>query len=214
MDESTATMESFTELMTKHEQLENKHNDLILECEEIRQRSIKGNLIISCPVVNGNTWAVHQTIQGSHNQTQSVESDTELCLRLIREKTGVMFNIRDIVACHPLGRRDKNTYIIRIGNMSPGSGWETLTRGMMTGKQNNGHYFANIPVHINYQLTYLRSELCKKVSQAKRDGNLRKYSVDQNGRMTVLKKNKANNIWYAIKIYSDLSSVIGPINDK
>jgi hypothetical protein len=39
--------------------------------------------------------------------------------RLVEMKTGVWVHERDVIACHPLGRRERNTYILSVINRAP-----------------------------------------------------------------------------------------------
>ena len=131
---------------------------LRVDLDETRQRGMKGNIIVSSPVRGTNPTCMtpqQRTGQGE----KGMESDTEMVLRLIKEKTNITIPIEDVYACHPMGKREKNTYVVRILNRKPGSGWEALTACMMKAssmdKQKN--------VFINYQLTKNRAALDKLV---------------------------------------------------
>ena len=72
--------------------LQNEIRELTKEVDETRQRGIKGNLIISSPENgNGGTLANHITVDGTR------ESDTDMVIRLIKQKTGVAVNKNDVV---------------------------------------------------------------------------------------------------------------------
>ena len=109
------------------------------------------------------------------------ETDVEMIQRLLELKTGVWVDERDITACHPLGRRERNTYILSINNRTPLSSWDMITRGMMTAENN----FSNANLFLNFQLTKKRGEICKEVRNAKKGNIVQSYEIDMNGRIFV-----------------------------
>ena len=109
------------------------------------------------------------------------ETDLEMIQRLVELKTGVWVPARDITACHPLGLREKNTFILSINNRSPLSAWDMITRGMLSPDNN----FSKDNVFINFQLTKRRGDICKEVRQAKKDNIIKSYEIDTNGRIFV-----------------------------
>ena len=157
-----------------------KENDKLKnEIDETRQRGMKGNLIVSCPVKNGQTLAVHGEVTEGVNKR--LETDAEMIVRLINEKSKVKFPMEDIVACHPIGNSDKHTFVIRVSNRKPGSAWDRLIAAMK--KATNMDKRVNI--YINFQLTQNRAALAKIVRRAKAEGKVAGYSVDQNGRIKI-----------------------------
>ena len=116
-----------------------------------------------------------------------MEDETEMIIRLIKEKTGVEFLLSDIDACHVLKKQGlDSSYILRVSNRKPGSAWEVLSAGLLTGRNfKTGSNFTKANVFINFQLTKRRGELSKKVREAKYANNIIKYGTDQNGRITV-----------------------------
>ena len=133
------------------EALKKDNETLRAEIDETRQRGIKGNIIVSCPVRNGETLAKHRSEKV--NGIVKKETDTELVIRLIREKTKVSIPMEDVVACHPLGHRDKHNFIIRISNRKPGSAWDGVVAAMM--KASNMDKTVN--AFLNFQLTEKRA---------------------------------------------------------
>ena len=174
----------------KYEALDKKYEKkceaLDMKCDEVRQRGLKGNLIISSPArttARGHdipSLAKHEYFWDRFGIWRS-ETDTEMVCRLVERKTGVCFQEREIVACHPLGRRERNTFILSISNRTPMSSWEVLTRGMMSADNN----FTNENVFINFQLTKRRGEICKEVRRAKKEELIKGYDMDANGRIFV-----------------------------
>ena len=136
-----------------------------------------------------------------------MEDDTELCCRLIKIKTGVSVPIRDIIACHPLGKKGSNILLVRFGNRRPGSAWDVLANGMVTGRYKfTNANFTDANVYLNFQLTKAKSELVKKVRTAKFEKNIHKYGTDQNGRITLRVKNDSN--WIEVSTDADLKELI------
>ena len=131
-----------------------------------------------------------------------------MCARLIKLKTGIDVPLDDIVACHPLSKRGSDSsYIVRIANRRSDSAWAILAAGMLTGR--NGVTKSNFTqdnIFINFQLTKKRSELVKVARQAKVDKKIKKYGVDQNGRLTI--KVKPSSRWEEVSSSKDLENII------
>ena len=109
-----------------------------------------------------------------------------MCARAILEKTGITLPLEDIAACHSLGSKTSNTtYIVRITNRKPSSAWDCLAAGMLTGRNKvTSDNFTGANLFLNFQLTKRNGELAKVVRLARKDGRIKKYGVDQNGRIT------------------------------
>ena len=193
VDEQGDIIRVQTEVLASHEEaidapknelaaLKEENEKLKKEIDETRQRGMKGNIIVSCPTRRGVTKAVHR--EGKDENGAAIkESDTDLVLRLIKEKSGVTIPTKDVVACHPIGTADKHTFVIRIVNRRPGSAWEELVAALMK----SSNMDKSVPVFINYQLTEKRAALAKAVRTAKKEEKLAGYSVDQNGRIKIKK---------------------------
>ena len=170
------------------EAIKTKNEALEKELDECRQRGMKGNIILSSPdhgrAVN---MLKHTNIQV--NDTIRLEHDHEMCIRVIREKTGVQLHTSDVIACHALPTKGNNTsFILRVGNMRQGSNWETLAAGMLTGKnKETGRYFnKDYNLYLSFQLTNKRSTLLKAVKEKRKVKVVERYGVDQNGKVTIL----------------------------
>ena len=191
-EEEVAKLVQEVELLRKH-------------CDEVQQRSMKGNLIISSPTTKQKKSLMNleaAVLHGDHAR----EDATSLCIRLIDVKTGVKVPPEDISACHILKKQgNESSFIIRFHNMKPGSAWERITAGLMTGKV-NGQCFSDANVYINYQVTKARGELLKKAREARKDGLIRKYSTDQNGNISVQISQRGS--WTRISSPSDLQQLI------
>ena len=154
--------------------------------DEVRQRGLKGNLIISSPERSTRgghpipSLAKHRMFRDRHGMWRS-ETDLEMVQRMVESKTGVWVHERDITACHPLGRRERNSFILCINNRSPMSSWDIITRGMMSADNN----FSYDNVFINFQLTKRRGDICKELRKAKKENIVKNYEIDANGRIFV-----------------------------
>ena len=136
-----------------------KYSAIEKDYDEVRQRSLKGNLIASSPArTTIPSLAKHEMFWDRFGNWR-YETDMEMIQRLIKMKTS-----RDIIACHPLGRRERNSFIISINNRSPLSSWDLITRGMMSAENN----FSKDNIFINFQLTKRREEIAKEVRKAKK----------------------------------------------
>ena len=194
--------EEFNHLKSKCSVLEN-------ECDEARQRGLKGNLILSSPNTSTKkSLLIPNNVNDSKTGAQRKEFEHEMCARLIKLKTGVEIPLCDIVACHPLKKRGSDSsYIVRIANRRSDSAWSILAAGMLTGKNSDTNTnFTQDNVYLNFQLTKKRSELLKSVRQAKIENKIKKYGVDQNGRLTVKVKSTAR--WEEVSSVSALQSAI------
>ena len=172
------------------------------EIDETRQRGIKGNLIVSSPENSKTkTIAVHETSGGK------CESDTEMIIRIIEMKTGVAIDKKDVAACHRIGKKENNAYVIRINDRKAGSAWHTITEGMMTGKLPGGGTFAKeVNLFLNFQLTKKKATLAKAVRVARKEQKIAKFYINQNGVIKIKKTN--TDIYTEVKSLDHLNSMI------
>ena len=86
------------EKMENH--LEKKLDDLEKNCDEGRQREMKGTIVVSSPQ-RGHT-RTEATIRSVPwgDDTYGPESELDMVLRMIYDKTGVWFPYSDVAACH------------------------------------------------------------------------------------------------------------------
>ena len=132
------------------------------------------------------------------------ESQIDVIKRLIKTKTNITVEDHEIVACHPIGKNENTTFVIRLGNRSPGSSWHKITEGMKTGDGFN----REVNVFINYMLTSRRQTLAKKVRDAKKEKKISKYAIDQNGRIRIKKLGDTDKKYYEVKSENDLNALI------
>ena len=207
IDDMKKKVADVEKLKQEHEEIKVKLEKTELYCDEIQQRSMKGNLIISSPNTKGKSSLMVRREKMIGNDVR-MENDAELMIRLIKEKTGVELLLSDVSACHALNKQGANaTYIIRVMNRRPGSSWEVLSAGLLTGKNSaTGEGFTDANVFINFQLTRRRGELAKKVREAKFSKGIIKYGTDQNGRITV--RVNATSPWMEVTSIDHLAHLI------
>ena len=112
----------------------------------------------------------------------------EMVLRMVQQKTLVRIPKEDVAACHQIGNKDNNSYVLKIWNRKPYSAWDLLTTGMRNGwNVEEQEKFTNANVFINYMLTTRRTQISRKLRNAKKDQHIDRYSIDQNGRFFVKK---------------------------
>ena len=165
-----------TPVKEKLDQLVVEKEALARDVDLARQRGMKGNLILST------TQADVNMLKPSRGQ-----GVMDMCLKMIKTKTGVEIPPSDVLACHAIGKRDRPTYILRILNWGPGSGWEALCAGMASGRTTANQNFVKNGVFINFQLTPTRQHILQNVREAFNRKLIMKFKVDQNGRIFVSK---------------------------
>ena len=141
------------------------------ELDEVKQRSLKGNLILTSP----------SNIQ--QGLTSLFMSDTELqannitftghVVDLIRQKYGVVVPEQDIQACH---RLPNGSIVLRIWNRKPGSAWSALLTAIKSGSGDR-----KLNVFLNFHLTHRRNKLMYELRQLKKKKVIAKYYSDENG---------------------------------
>ena len=140
------------------------------EIDEIKQRSLKGNLILS---------------NGSHQEVSLIKSDKELgknkdallkhVTDLLCQKYKVIVPAEDVQACH---RLPNGKVILRIWNRKPGSAWEGLISAIKTGGDRKLDFYAN------FQLTSQRSSLLFQLRNLYREKKISKVFTDENGHIS------------------------------
>ena len=162
--------------------LEQKLKDLELKCDEGRQREMKGTIVVSSP--KRGQWETEATPRhaGWDDGTFGSESELDIVLRMVHDKTNVWIPHKDVAACHQFGKAENNSFVLKIWNRKRFSAWDILSKAMLTGKG-----FSEHNIFINFMLTPRRTEISKQVRQAKKAKLIAKYSVDHNGKIYVKK---------------------------
>ena len=173
------------------QKVEEKVESLAIENDKLRQRSMKGNLIVSSPKSDiMDTLFKRKEVEEAGSIKK--ESDVTMVTKVIKEKTGVEFLPEEVAACHPLGRATKEptTWIIRVQNRKPNSNFDILSAGMKTGRHPTlNTSFTGANVYLNNQITPKRSKCLKDVVKvAHRAFKIGKYMVDERGNIRVKKE--------------------------
>ena len=193
------------------DELKAKVKSLELDNDDIRQRSMTGNIIIASPQREGNpTLALRQQVRDRKSNTMRQESMMEMCIRMVKEKTSAEFPLEDVVACHPIGkgRGTDTTFVMRVINRNPDSSWDLLSHALKTGKNKSTGQLVNNQLNcfVSYQLTPRRGELMKACKNAKLRTKSLRYGADQQGRITVRVNERC--MFEEVKSEVDLARII------
>jgi len=161
-------------LQNKMENLENRFRSQEDQMDEIAQRGMKGNLIVtSLPNKNKGKFCLIKTPAQLKEENLSVTSHI---ISLVKDKFGVVLPAEDITACHHL---PKGGVVLRIHNRKEGSAWESIIQKMKEGVR------PDLNVFFNFQLTKRRSNLLFEVRKLKKDNKLSKFFTDENGHIKI-----------------------------
>ena len=203
--------ENLTKMKEDHSKLVQQKEVMEKDIDETRQRGLKGNLILSSPDLPGHSSHLIQR----NNQDGSRETELQMCVRLIGQKTSIYLKQEDVVACHRLGKdeRNKNSFILSVIQRNNNSEWDRLAQGMVTGrigKREEGINFTRDNIYVNFQLTKKRAQLVQQcrllVKQEPKP--ISKYSVNQNGQITVLKEGGSRR-WEQVRDLEELARISG-----
>ena len=180
-------------------------------CDEARQRGLKGNLIISSPNLASKPSLLQpQKVTDQVTGEERNENHLEVCTRAILRKTGVSVPSTDVYACHPISRRgaEQNTiFVICFSNRKTGSAWDSICSGLVTGKNNEGDLFTSANVYISFQLTSHRAALAKEARQSLGTrGGLARLRIDANGKLSV-KHNNDTRTWTVVTDSKHLKTI-------
>ena len=147
--------------------------------DEIRQRGLKGNVILSSPNLG----------RGKRSLIKAPDQlDTDVtthALNLIQQKYNVLIPAEDVQACHHLKSshsNDKTAILIRIWNRRANSAWTALKKNILTGQGN-----PSLNLYVNFQLTKRRNTLAYNLRQLKKEGKIVKFYTDENGHLAFKK---------------------------
>ena len=134
----------------------------------------------------------------------------EMCIRMVKEKTSVQFDPKDVVACHPIGKGKgaDTTFVMRVINRNPDSSWDLLSHALKTGKNRATGQLVNnhLNCFVSYQLTPRRGELMKACKNAKLKTKSLRYGADQQGRITVRVNERC--MFEEVKNEADLTRIL------
>ena len=189
--------EEVAQLRSKAEKNEDEIKHLKRTSDKRHQRSVKGNLILTSPVVparSGQRRKESQLRPSDHNESEELFEHVQ---GLISKKYLVNVARTDVAAFH----RVKNGVILVFWNRAPWAVWGTLTKTMMKNPNPDEN------IYLNYQLTPKRSQLLANVRQLRKDDDIRGYRLDCNGEISV---RPSEELWFK-KIPSwDLSPYAEP----
>ena len=145
------------------------------EQDECRQRSLKGNFIVSS--VADNAKGKVSLIKSDDQLRDDGESLTQHIIELAERKYDVRIDSGEIQACH---RLPNNQVVLRLWKRTPDSSWQRLAARIKSGT-NQGYN-----VYFNFQLTRRRINLVYELRQLKKGNRINKFYTDENGQISVL----------------------------
>ena len=144
------------------------------EMDECKQRSLKGNFIISSPPdPSGGRVSLLKT---DEQLGEDEETLSEHIIDLAKKKYNVTVSAEDVQACH---RLPNNSVILRIWRRCPGSAWQDLVEKIKAGT-NTG-----FNVYFNFHLTKRRNSLIYEIRKLKKTGKIHKFLTDENGHISI-----------------------------
>ena len=151
------------------------------EQDECRQRSLKGNFIISS--VADNSKQRVSLIKSDDQLAEDEETLTQHVIALAKKKYNVAIDAEEIQACH---RLPNNQVILRLWKRTPGSSWSRLVAGIKSGMN------AGYNVYFNFQLTRRRINLVYELRQLRKNKSIQKFFTDENGQISVIIREGGN----------------------
>lgn len=140
------------------------------ELDELKQRSLKGNILVSS-IPNKSKGKVSLLKTDDQLKSEGITMQAHI-ISLIKDKYGINLPESDIQACHRLPR---GSVVLRIWNRKQGSVWEDLVRKIKSPENSEFNVF------FNFQLTNRRSNLLYECRMLKKEGKIDKYFSDENG---------------------------------
>ena len=145
--------------------------------DEIKQRSLKGNLILTSTSKGNRRSVLRSEKDLSENKILLVDHVTDL----IQQKYSVSLPKDDIQACH---RLPNGSVILRIWRRTEDSAWTRLVDSIKKGQNPDFNFYAN------FHLTKRRSDLAYELRKFRQSGKIVKYFTDENGSLSFkLKEN-------------------------
>ena len=143
------------------------------ELDECRQRSMKGNLILTSPTIIASNKV--SLFKSDEKLREDEESLTQHVLGLIQKKYEVTVPEGDVQALH---RLPNGSVIVRLWNRRPGSAWCHILDGIKSGKNKDLNFYAN------FHLTRKRNGILYEIRQLKKAGKISKFFTDENGQIS------------------------------
>jgi hypothetical protein len=141
------------------------------QLDEVQQRGLKGNIIISSPTSDGKT----SLLKTESDLEKDGISVIDHALSLIKSKYDVVIPVSDVQACHHLPNK---SILLRVWNRRPGSAWASLTQAIKTGGNRQLNVFGN------FHLTKRRNSILHHLRSLKKIGKINKFFSNENGQLS------------------------------
>jgi len=168
------TVQSINDKLSKtmrvQEEQERRMRNQEDETDEIRQRSLKGNIIVSS-IPNKAKGKVSLLKTDDQLKAEGMTMHAHI-IDLVHDKFGVVLPESDIQACH---RLPKGSVVLRIWNRKEGSAWESLVSKIKSPEN------SEFNVYFNFHLTSKRSNLLYECRMLKKSGKIDRFYSDENG---------------------------------
>lgn len=175
----TINMDRMRAIQEKQEILIRQQGD---EIDEIRQRGLKGSIIVSS--LPNPTKGTVSLIKSDDQLRREKMTMHEHVISLIKDKYDVNLPESDIQACH---RLPKGTVLLKIWNRKEGSAWESLVNKIKSPEN------SAFNVYFNFQLTNTRSGLLYECRMLKKSDKIEKFFSDENGQIKLKIKPESND---------------------
>ena len=159
--------------------------------DEINQRNLKGNLILTSPQQGGK----QSLLKSPDTLDKEGKTVVQHTIDLIKTKYGVEIPQEDIQACHhlpnsggqkkPDSKPEHKAILIRIWNRKQGSAWSLLVNKILQGGNSSVNLYAN------FHLTAQRNSLLYHLRQLKKANKIYKFYTSENGGISYRTNEKA-----------------------
>jgi hypothetical protein len=139
-----------------------------VENDETKQRSLKGNIIISSPPGQDKL----RILKSKEDLEKEEYCVTDYAIEIMQLKYGVSVPKSDIQACHFLPNK---SILLRIWNRVPGSAWSILIDKIKKGGNKEYHVYGN------FMLTARRNAISYHLRTLKKSGKISKLYTTESG---------------------------------
>ena len=163
------------------------------ELDEVKQRAMKGNLIL----VSKGSASNPSVLKTDKELSASSESLLTNVRREILKKWGVDVPVSDFQACHRM--KEDHTVIVRIWNRTPGAAFWRLVEDIRAGGplDDQGRpkpAQRKINLFANFQLTPRRNQLSYHLRNLKKENKIFNYYTNENGMLSFRLKERGPKI--------------------
>jgi hypothetical protein len=158
------------------------------ENDEIKQRNLKGNVILNSPdIPSKNLHTIIKTDEALKKENKTIKDHAK---ELVREHYGIEIQDSDLAACHRL--KGPGSILVKFNNRCNDSAYSSLVkaikRGGLKGEERRNAKSKEEKSHIKlpnfficFHLTKRRGMLVQHLKKLKRNGDINNFSSDQNG---------------------------------